>query len=228
MKRRLGPLVTGLLTGSAIVAYDALAHYVSAYPDAAPWAALLTLLPAAAVLIELLHRRLGLIAALLGSIAGAGGALLVWPFLLDNLTHLYLLQYLGTNLALASYFGHSLVGDRTPTCTTFALLLHPSPSPAVLAYTRQVTVAWTVFFLASASISVLLYLFASIAQWSAFTNLFYLPSLVLMFIGEGLVRRRRLPPEDRHSVIASVQAYMTATRTPPPPITEPDLPPRIS
>lgn len=228
MKRRPGPLVTGLLAGSAIVAYDALAHYVSTYPDAAPWAALLSLLPATALLAELLHRRFGLPAALLGGLASIGFALLVWPLVRDNLTHLYLLQYLGTNLALASYFGQSLLGDRTPTCTTFAMLLHPSPSATVVRYTRQVTLAWTVFFFASACISILLYLFAPIALWSAFTNLFYLPSLALMFIGEGLVRRKRLPPEERHGIIASVKAYMTATRTPPPPITEPDLPPRIS
>ncbi|MCK6393402.1 hypothetical protein [Zoogloea sp.] len=223
-----GPLVTGLLAGSAVLAYDALAHYVSSDPDAATWVALLTALPAAALLINLLYRRLGLTAALLGGLASVGGALLLWPLVRDNLTHLYLLQYLGTNLALASYFGHSLTGGRTPACTTFAMVLHPSPSPTVIRYTRQVTVAWTVFFLASAGTSMLLYLFASTALWSAFTNLFYLPSLALMFIVEGLVRRKRLPPEERHGIIASVKAYMTASRTPPPPLTDPDLPPRIS
>ena len=227
MTRRPGPLATGLLAGSAIVAYDVLAHYVSAYPDAAPWVALLTLLPATALLIELLYRRVGLTAAALGGLASIGGALLLWPLVRDKLTHLYLLQYLGTNLTLASYFGHSLLGGRTPACTTFALLLPPSPSPTVLHYTRQVTLAWTVFFLTSAGASMFLYLFAPIALWSGFTNLFYLPSIALMFIGEGLVRRTRLPPDQRHGIIASVKAYMTAARTSPPPTTEPDLPPRI-
>ena len=226
MTRRPGPLAGALLAGGAILAYDVLAHYVSASPDAAPWVALLTLLPASILLIELVHRRLGLIVALLGGLAGVGGALLAWPLVRDNLPHLYLLQYLGTNLALASYFGHSLLGGRTPACTTFAMVLHPSPSPTVIRYTRQVTLAWTLFFLASAGTSMLLYLLAPITLWSAFTNLFYLPSLALMFIVEGLVRRKRLPPEERHGIIASVKAYMTASRTPP--ITDPDLPPRIS
>lgn len=228
MTRRPGPLAGALLAGGAILAYDVLAHYVSASPDAAPWVALLTLLPASILLIELLHRRLGLTAALLGGLAGVGCGLLVWPLVRNNLTHLYLLQYLGTNLALASYFGHSLLGGRTPACTTFAMVLHPSPSPTVIRYTRQVTLAWTLFFLASAGTSMLLYLLAPITLWSAFTNLFYLPSLALMFIVEGLVRRKRLPPEERHGIIASVKAYMTASRTPPPPLTDPDLPPRIS
>jgi hypothetical protein len=98
-------------------------------------------------------------------------------------------------------------------------------SPTVIRYTRQVTIAWTLFFLASAGTSMFLYLFASTALWSAFTNLFYLPSLALMFIVEGLVRRKRLPPEERHGIIASVKAYVTASRRPP--LTDPDLPPDL-
>lgn len=228
MTKRLRPLAAGILAGGAVIAYDVLAHHVSAGPGAAPWTILLSLLPATLLLLELLHRRLGLVAAVLGGVATIGAAALLWPLLRGNLTHLYLAQYLGTNLALGAYFGRSLLHGRTPVCTTFATVLRPVSSPLVRRYTRQVTVVWTAFFLSSASMSVLLYLFAPITVWSLFTNLLYLPSLALMFIVEGQVRRRVLPPEDRHGIVASVRAYFASTRTPPPPVPDPDLPPRMS
>lgn len=221
-------LAVGVLACSALAAYDALAHYVSAHPDAAPWAALLTLGPAAALLLDLLRRRVGPTAALLGGLAGAGAAFLMWPLLRENLTHLYLAQYLGTNLMLGSYFGRSLLPGQIPACTTFAELLQPQLSQATLRYTRQVTVAWTLFFVVNASISVLLYLFAPLPVWSIFTNLFYLPSLALMFIGEGLVRRTVLPPHERHGILASVNAFIERSRAARPSLTATDLPPRIS
>lgn len=222
-------LAVGVLACSALAAYDALAHYVSAHPDAAPWAALLTLGPAALLLLDLLRRHLGRAAALLGGLAGAGAAVLVWPQLRENLTQLYLAQYLGTNLMLGGYFGRSLLPGQTPACTSFAEVLQAQLSPTALRYTRQVTVAWTLFFAVSAGLSVLLYLFAPLPVWSMFTNLFYLPSLALMFIVEGLVRRSVLPPHERHGILASVNAYIEHSRAAASPsLNTTDLPPRIS
>lgn len=206
------PLLAGLLTGGLIVAYDGLAHYVSAVPDAAPWAALVTLLPAVAFGLALLFKHYGWLPATLGGLLVVGLALQLWPLLRDNLTWLYLAQYLSTNIALGLYFGRSLGPGQTPVCTTFAAMSHPSLSPTLQRYTRRVTQAWTLFFFASAAISILLYFLAPAEVWSLFSNILYLPSLALMFLVEGLMRRRALPPEDRQGVLASIRAYQASTR----------------
>lgn len=213
------PLLAGLLTGGLIVAYDALAHYVSAFPDAAHWAALVTLAPAMALGLIFLHKRHGLVAAVLGGVILAALALHLWPEVKQNLTWLYLAQYLSTNLALGLYFGRSLGTGQTPACTVFASAVRDGLSPTLRSYTRKVTIAWTVFFLASALISTLLYFLAPAELWSLFSNVFYLPSLGLMFLVEGLIRHRILPAEDRHGFIETIRAYQASTRsttTPPP------------
>jgi uncharacterized membrane protein len=97
-------------------------------------------------------------------------------------------------------------------CTTFAAMAHPTLTPAVRHYTRRITQAWTTFFFVSAGLSALLYFLAPTAIWSLFANVFYLPSLALMFLIEGLVRRRALPAEDRQGMIASIRAYQASTR----------------
>jgi uncharacterized membrane protein len=206
------PLLAGLLTGGLIVAYDGLAHYVSAVPDAAPWAALVTLLPAAAFGLSLLFKRYGWLPTTLGGLLMGGLAMQLWPLLRDNLTWLYLAQYLSTNVALGLYFGRSLGAGQTPACTTFAAMVHPTVTPTLRHYTRRVTQVWTIFFFASAALSALLYFLAPAEVWSLFSNVFYLPSLAVMFLVEGLVRRRALPPEDRHGVIASIRAYQASTQ----------------
>lgn len=212
MTGKLRPLLAGLLTGGLIVSYDGLTHYVSAVPDAAPWAALLTLLPATAFALGLLFKRYGWLAAGLSGLIVAGLYPLLWPLLRENLTWLYLAQYLSTNVALGLYFGRSLGAGQTPLCTTFAAMAHPTLTPAVQHYTRRVTQAWTLFFFVSASLAALLYFLAPTDIWSLFANVFYLPSLALMFLVEGLVRRRALPAEDRQGLIASIRAYHASTR----------------
>jgi uncharacterized membrane protein len=214
------PLLALLLPALLLVAYDGLVHYVSTIPNAAGGAVAVTLLPALGIALGLLARRFGALAAALGGLALALGIAFYWPALrhslgLDpggHLRGLYLAQYLATNLALALWFGRTLVGGRTPACTGFAAALQPVVSPLVARYTRRLTLAWTLFFVVSAALSALLFAFAPAAIWSFFSNLFYLPSLALMFIVEGLIRRVVLPPEERHGIVASIRAYRASTR----------------
>lgn len=212
MSHKLQSLLAGALAVGALIAYDGLAHYVSTMPDAAPWAALITLAPAFAFVLSLLLKHVGWPAAVLGAVATGVLYNHIWPYLGGGLSILYLAQYLSTNLALGLYFGRSLGAGQTPACTAFARLLHPSLSPLVVCYTRRVTIAWTLFFMGSAVLSSLLYLLAPIQAWSLFSNLLYLPSLVLMFVVEGLVRRVVLPQEERHGLVASLRAYHASTR----------------
>lgn len=118
------------------------------------------------------------------------------------------MQHLGTNLALGTLFGRSLIGNGDALVTTFAKLAHDGViSEAKARYTRQVTIAWTIFFFGSAALSTGLILFAPTVVWSVFVNLLSTPLLVLMFAGEHLIRNRVLPPEDRSSIADTIRGY---------------------
>ena len=90
--------------------------------------------------------------------------------------------------------------------------------PRVERYTRQVTIAWTAFFIVMLLVSVVLYVFAPIRVWSAFANLLMLPLVALMFIVEYAVRIRLLRDLPHKPMLDSLRAYWNSPRpstTPP-------------
>jgi uncharacterized membrane protein len=140
-------------------------------------------------------------------------ALLVhfWGQIERNYSLMYLLQQLGAYLVLAVAFGRSLLPGRTALCTRWADLLHGPLPPAVQRYSRNVTVAWTVFFLAMAGLNLLLFTAAPRQIWSGFAN-FVSPALaLLLFFGEYTLRHYVLPPRHRVSLAAMVRAYLHAS-----------------
>ncbi len=132
---------------------------------------------------------------MVGAVLLAAGAfwLVLSDLIVRNYMWFYLLQHAGINGGLAVFFGRTLLGQRTPLITRFAAIVHDGMPPGQTRYTRQVTVAWTLFFLTIAMLSIVLFLFAPIEVWSLFANILYLPLLILMFAVEYLVRLRRLP-----------------------------------
>jgi uncharacterized membrane protein len=80
-------------------------------------------------------------------------------------------------------------------------------SPALARYTRGVTLAWTIFFGAVATVSVALFFLAPRPLWSAFANLLTLPLVGAMFAAEYAVRVRVLPPEERGGLADAARAY---------------------
>jgi len=121
----------------------------------------------------------------------------IWLLLSDlivrNYMWFYLLQHAGINGALAILFGRTLFGQRTALITRFAAIVHENMPPEQIRYTRQVTVAWTLFFAGVTLTSIVLFLFAPIEVWSFFANILSLPLLILMFAAEYMVRLQRLP-----------------------------------
>jgi len=210
---RTDALVVG---GAGILAYSLLAYLSTATDLARSLPALgvvVALAPIVAVLAWMAWvspRRVGALVLLL-----AGLALLapVWPSLQRNFTWLYFLQHVGTNLFLAWFFGQSLIRERQPLCTRFALAVRGGRiSTAEVVYSRQVTWVWTLFFVAIAGLSTLLFLFASIGTWSLFANFLTLPLMAGLFVIEYLVRIRLLP-ESRHTrLLDGVTAYWHSTR----------------
>lgn len=135
-------------------------------------------------------------------------AFLYWQSLRDSVPLLYLLQQVGVNLALASVFGRTLGNGCEPLVTSLARKIYGNAiSTRKLRYTRQVTLAWTLFFLLNATTSLLLFFLATPYVWSVYAN-FLGPLLVAaMFVGEHLIRMRVLPPEERPSLVMVVRSW---------------------
>ena len=192
------------LAAVGLGAYALLAHHLVSR-DAGSVLALLTLLGpmVGAALWGLWHAGNRLVALVLAALAIAvllnGSRLPV--------SSLYLAQHAGIHLGLAWWFGRTLRNGREPFITQLARRLHDPMQPTMVVYTRHVTVAWTVYFLAIAGSSFLLFGFAPLAAWSLFANVLTPVSLVAMFAIEYLLRYRLHPEFDRVAFLDAVRAY---------------------
>jgi uncharacterized membrane protein len=74
-------------------------------------------------------------------------------------------------------------------------------------YTRNVTLAWTVYFLTLASLSLAIYAWAPFEAWATFANWLTPVALALMFGGEHLIRYWLHPDFERVSMLRTIQAY---------------------
>lgn len=169
--------------------------------------AVLSLVPIALLLAWALRRsgrRAWTIAAL---VLGAAALWVGWGPLERNFAGLFFVEHAGGNLALAFVFGRTLTEGREPLCTRFARLLHASLPPEVEAYTRRITLAWTVFFAALAGVSAALYLGGYLAAWSLLATVLSPILLALMFVAEYAVRLRALPHWERIGIFGAIRAF---------------------
>ena len=206
-----------LLRGGAllalIVGWAVLAHLGSAGGANPDFSAVVATAPLVALSVMLLWRAGHPLWIVLGGFAVLGLLAWFWPALRHNVALLYYVQHLGTNLALATLFGRSLFGARESLVTQFARLAHCGAISAAQArYTRQVTIAWTIFFLSTALVSSGLFWLGQLAAWSIFANLLTLPMIGLMFAVEHLCRQHLLPPGDRSTVADTIRGYRAAMR----------------
>ena len=97
------------------------------------------------------------------------------------------------NLTLAAVFGVSLRAGAEPFIGRIARLERGEPLDHRLgAYTRRLTVVWTVFFVSMAAVSVVLAAAAPLQIWSYFANGLAYVLIGALFLGEWLYRRVRL------------------------------------
>jgi uncharacterized membrane protein len=130
-----------------------------------------------------------------------------WGMLERRFASVFFLEHAGGNALLAVVFGRTLAAGREPLCTRFARILHPTLPPEVQAYTRGITLAWTIFFAALASLSAALYLGGFLTAWSALATMGS-PILVgLMFVVEYAVRLRALPNWERVGLLGGIRAF---------------------
>jgi len=183
------PVLAGGFAG-----YLLLSHWVLEAPkEHALLGVLLALTPPIVALVLLClaagRRRLALAVPLLG--AALVASRLDW--FTGHFQWLYFLQDAGTQFALALMFGRTLLRGQTPLCSQIAALIHGELDAAVIRYTRRVTQAWTLFFLAMTAMSTLLFFAAPLSVWSFFSNLLVFPLVGLMFVVEFALRVRALP-----------------------------------
>ena len=114
-------------------------------------------------------------------------------------------------------FATSLVENRVPLCTRIAALAHDPIEPKLGRYTRQVTVAWMIFFASNVCISAVLFAYAPIVVWSVYANVLDLPLVGLMFVAEYGMRHWLLPDMKHVSIFDSMRRYVHLSRTSPPP-----------
>jgi uncharacterized membrane protein len=148
-----------------------------------------------------------LMAALLAIVPVIGFLMAVWPLMLSNAQALYFAQHVGTNALLAWVFGHTLLAGGTPLVVTFARIVHTTLPPAIEVYARHVTLAWTVFFLLTCALSVVLFFAAPLAAWSTFAVLLQWPSVAAFFVGEYALRKWRFKDFDHASMKQGFDAY---------------------
>ena len=193
--------------GVLLVAYSVLSHYCNLNPRAQNLGTALALAPISIILIALLWRAAGVTSAAIAAPAEAFLLHHYWPMLTQNFMVLTLMQQCGFYAVLALSFALSLRNNRVPLCTQLADRLHGPLTAREVRYTRQVTAAWTLFFLGQITASLLLFEFASPRVWSLFVNFCSLPLILAMFAAEMAVRQRVLPATRHGGLIATLRVY---------------------
>lgn len=195
----------------ASVAYVALSHWLMTSAPATPWNAVALLVPmlgAAAVCTWQAGQRVLSVCAAVAIVVLCLRAAMNSPISVEPL---YLAQHAGIHLLLALWFGSTLRHGERPLISRVAARVHREMSPAVHRYTRKVTLAWTLYFVGMAFVSLLLYAIASFEIWAVFANLLTPLALGAMFGGEHLLRYRLHPEFERVGVLAAIRAYQQPT-----------------
>jgi uncharacterized membrane protein len=192
------------------VGYLALSQWLMTSAPGSPWnaAALLApMLAAAAIAAWAAGQRLRSLLALAAIAALCLQALLG---VLIPAPLLYLGQHVGINLGLAWWFGSGLRDGHEALVTRMAAMVHRHMPPPMVAYTRNVTRAWVVYFIAMSAASLLTFMLAPFETWAWFANLATPIALAAMFGGERLLRYRLHPDFERSSVADAIRAYRAA------------------
>src|SRR5712691_1547427 len=190
------------------VAYQYLVYAVVVDGQAGPVQLAVVLLPLLALACWIVSRSRNKPLWLAALVAAGAGVYVMYHQERLGLAAVSGLPHAAAYLFLLWYFGSTLARGREPIITRFARRVHGALQPAMELYTRRLTIAWCVFFAAQLIASALLYAFATLNAWSLFINLFNLPLLLLMFVGESIYRVVRHPDHPRASIAVAIQAFL--------------------
>ena len=191
----------------AVAAYQVLAHHAVATPGEHGLGLAMALLPPLAIVLAAAARSPRRDWLLPLWVLAAATLWVARTPLASHFEWGLYLEHASFNLGMALVFGRTLAVGRVPLCTQFATMIHGSLTPAVARYTRQITVAWTAFFVAIAAVSTLMFAAAPIVAWATFANYLALPLVGAMFVAEHACRRFALPHEPRSGMLDAIRAY---------------------
>lgn len=197
--------------GGVGLAYAILAHRSNTV-DSGRAGVLLALAPMAIAALVIGWRARHRLAGMTLALAACAAALLALPLLQRHTSLIYWIEHAATQSLLCIAFARSLAPGREAMVTLFARMVHGTLAPAMAHYTRQVTLAWSIFFGAMALVSTALFLAAPVGVWSTFANFLTAPLIVLMFVVEYAVRRHVLPGVEHAGIVAGVQAFWKTPR----------------
>jgi uncharacterized membrane protein len=111
--------------------------------------------------------------------------------------------------SLALMFAKTLAKGQIPLVTQLATRIEGPLPAAIENYTRQVTLAWAIFFALNVVISIALYYLVSFAAWSLFSNVYSTPLLIGMFALEFAYRKIRYRQYKTASFADGMKAFMS-------------------
>jgi uncharacterized membrane protein len=205
------PITALLLAAAAIAGYALASHWLMLHAASQPWAVLVLLLPLLAAAMALLARmgRLGAAAAVALLAAGVIAWRLIEPANMtpeSALNRLYVAQHVGVHGLLLALFARSLSGPGLSLIGQLAQRVH-ALTPAMVAYTRSVTLMWCAYFAGMVLLSLAVYAFGSWPQWSLLANLGTPVAIAALFVGEYGLRYRLHPEFERTPLAVAVQAW---------------------
>jgi len=200
-----------LVAGAAGLAYLLGSHWLMTSAAASAWNAVVVVAPMLAIAAFLAWQRRQRMLASVAALATAALVVQAWHGGGVAAETIYVGQHVAIHILLALVFGLTLQAGREPLVTALARRVHGSLTTAMVAYSRRVTVAWTLYFVAMAALSLVLYAAAPFAAWAAFANLVTPLAIVAMFLGEYLLRYRLHPEFERATLAQAVRAYADRT-----------------
>lgn len=151
----------------------------------------------------------------------------LWRYRLAFMAHYswaFLLEDVGVLSLLCLLFARTLRASQTPLISRLSVLVHGGLTPLLAHYTRRVTQLWAALFGLMAIVSVALFLGAGPAVWAFYANVLTWPIMVIVFVGEYVVRRSVVPPEQcagfTQVIVASRRYWrsiVTSDQSPAPP-----------
>jgi uncharacterized membrane protein len=115
---------------------------------------------------------------------------------------------------LLAWFGPSLRPGTEPVITGFARQMRKTMPPAVVRYTRAVTLAWCAFFAAQLLISLGLAVSGDTSAWLTFVAVWNLPLVAIMALGEYGIRSCLFAREERTGLLATLAALRNVRISP--------------
>jgi uncharacterized membrane protein len=195
-----------------ILSYSLLAHYTLQSKTHATIGVMVALAPIVLTCFVLAYKAKHRILMLTLLLLASPLFWLIWSHFKQHYDWIYWLVHESLQFVLFIMFARTLMPDKQPLCSQFAQMVHGSLSPELVDYTRNVTIAWSLFFIIVMIISSWLFFFHPIKVWSIFSNFVYLPLVAMMFIIEYIVRFWVLPKKDRANIMHAVHAFMNKAK----------------